>query len=48
MLPVDPQKSEDSLRQVLDTLPTLVWCTRPQVEINVECLSVEFHIVLLL
>jgi hypothetical protein len=24
MLSVDPQKSEDSLRQVIDTLPTLV------------------------
>ncbi len=29
MLSVDSQKSEDNLRQVIDTLPTLVWCTRP-------------------
>jgi hypothetical protein len=27
MLSVDSQESEDYLRQVIDTLPTLVWCT---------------------
>jgi hypothetical protein len=29
MLSVDSHKSEDNLRQVVDTLPTLVWCTGP-------------------
>ena len=27
MLSVDSQESEDNLRQVNDTLPTLVWCS---------------------
>ena len=41
MLSVDPQKSEDSLRQVIDTLPTLVWCTRP--DGSTEFLNKRWH-----
>src|ERR1700722_6633770 len=29
MLSSDFQKSEDNLKQVIDTIPTLVWCTGP-------------------
>src|SRR5271168_4361424 len=41
MLSVDSQKSEDDLRQVIDTLPTLVWCTRP--DGSTEFLSKRWH-----
>jgi len=41
MLSVDPQKSEDNLRQVIDTLPTLVWCTRP--DGSTEFLNKRWH-----
>ena len=41
MLSVDSQKSEDSLRQVIDTLPTLVWCTRP--DGSTEFLNKRWH-----
>src|ERR1700676_5548237 len=41
MLSVDPQKSEDTLRQVIDTLPTLVWCTRP--DGSTEFLNKRWH-----
>src|SRR6202167_6250663 len=41
MLTVDPQKSEDNLRQVIDTLPTLVWCTRP--DGSTEFLNKRWH-----
>ena len=41
MLSVDSQKSEDTLRQVIDTLPTLVWCTRP--DGSTEFLNKRWH-----
>src|SRR5271155_5894911 len=41
MLSVDIQKSEDTLRQVIDTLPTLVWCTRP--DGSTEFLNKRWH-----
>jgi formate hydrogenlyase transcriptional activator len=41
MLSVDSQKSEDNLRQVIDTLPTLVWCTRP--DGSTEFLNKRWH-----
>src|ERR1700684_2049761 len=41
MLSVDSQKSEDNLRQVVDTLPTLVWCTRP--DGSTEFLNKRWH-----
>jgi formate hydrogenlyase transcriptional activator len=41
MLSVDFQKSEDSLRQVIDTLPALVWCTRP--DGSTEFLNKRWH-----
>src|SRR5271156_2224646 len=41
MLSVDSQKSEDDLRQVIDTLPTLVWCTRP--DGSMEFLNKRWH-----
>src|SRR5271155_2193670 len=41
MLSVDTQKSEDNLRQVIDTLPTLVWCTRP--DGSTEFLNKRWH-----
>jgi formate hydrogenlyase transcriptional activator len=41
MLSVDFQKSEDDLRQVIDTLPTLVWCTRP--DGSTEFLNKRWH-----
>ncbi|MGA7315296.1 MAG: sigma 54-interacting transcriptional regulator [Silvibacterium sp.] len=41
MLSVDFQKSEDNLRQVIDTLPTLVWCTRP--DGSTEFLNKRWH-----
>jgi PAS domain S-box-containing protein len=41
MLSVDSQKSEDNLRQVIDTLPTLVWCTRP--DASTEFLNKRWH-----
>jgi formate hydrogenlyase transcriptional activator len=41
MLPVDSQKSEDHLRHVIDTLPTLVWCTRP--DGSTEFLNKRWH-----
>ncbi len=41
MLSVDFQKSEDNLRQVIDTLPTLVWCTRP--DGSTEFLNQRWH-----
>jgi formate hydrogenlyase transcriptional activator len=41
MLSVDSKKSEDSLRQVIDTLPTLVWCTRP--DGSTEFLNKRWH-----
>src|SRR5271167_2805646 len=41
MLSVDSQKAEDTLRQVIDTLPTLVWCTRP--DGSTEFLNKRWH-----
>src|SRR6266404_3172839 len=41
MLSVDSQKSEDNLRQVIDTLPTLVWCTGP--DGSTEFLNKRWH-----
>src|SRR5277367_6514873 len=41
MLSVDSQKSADNLRQVIDTLPTLVWCTRP--DGSTEFLNKRWH-----
>jgi len=41
MLSVDSKKSEDNLRQVIDTLPTLVWCTRP--DGSTEFLNKRWH-----
>jgi formate hydrogenlyase transcriptional activator len=41
MLSVDSQKSEVNLRQVIDTLPTLVWCTRP--DGSTEFLNKRWH-----
>jgi formate hydrogenlyase transcriptional activator len=41
MLSVDSQKSEDSLKQVVDTLPTLVWCSRP--DGSTEFLNKRWH-----
>src|SRR5271154_5157359 len=41
MLSVDSPKSEDTLRQVIDTLPTLVWCTRP--DGSTEFLNKRWH-----
>jgi PAS domain-containing protein len=41
MLSVDSQESEDNLRQVIDTLPTLVWCTRPNG--STEFLNKRWH-----
>src|ERR1700723_1269550 len=41
MLSVDSQKSEDNLRQVIDTLPPLVWCTRP--DGSTEFLNKRWH-----
>src|SRR5712671_6676901 len=41
MLSVDSQKSEDNLRQVIDTIPTLVWCTGP--DGSTEFLNKRWH-----
>lgn len=41
MLSVDSQKSEDNLRQVIDTIPTLVWCTGP--DGSTEFLNRRWH-----
>src|SRR6266403_1580867 len=41
MLSVDSQKSEDNLRQVIDTLPTMVWCTGP--DGSTEFLNKRWH-----
>src|SRR6266850_6033020 len=41
MLASDFQKLEDNLRQVIDTLPTLVWCTRP--DGSTEFLNKRWH-----
>jgi formate hydrogenlyase transcriptional activator len=41
MLSVDFQKSEDNLRRVIDTLPTLVWCSRP--DGSTEFLNKRWH-----
>lgn len=41
MLSVDSQKSEANLRLVIDTLPTLVWCTRP--DGSTEFLNKRWH-----
>jgi formate hydrogenlyase transcriptional activator len=41
MLSVAFQKSEDNLRQVIDTLPILVWCTRP--DGSTEFLNQRWH-----
>src|ERR1700720_3449257 len=41
MLSVESQKSEGDLRQVIDTLPTLVWCTRP--DGSTEFLNKRWH-----
>src|SRR5271167_3251975 len=41
MLSVDSQKSEANLRQVIDTIPTMVWCTRP--DGNTEFLNKRWH-----
>jgi formate hydrogenlyase transcriptional activator len=38
---VDSQKSEDNLREVIDTIPTLVWCTRP--DGSTEFLNKRWH-----
>src|SRR6267142_945584 len=41
MLSRDFQKSEDNLRQVIDTIPTLVWCTGP--DGSTEFLNKRWH-----
>src|ERR1700694_1974713 len=41
MLSSDFQKSEDNLRQVIDTIPTLVWCTGP--DGSTEFLNKRWH-----
>src|SRR5271154_4693726 len=41
MVSVDSEKPEDYLRQVIDTLPTLVWCTRP--DGSTEFLNKRWH-----
>src|SRR5271168_713821 len=41
MLSSDSQKSEDNLRQVIDTIPTLVWCTGP--DGSTEFLNKRWH-----
>ena len=41
MLSSDLQKSEDNLRQVIDTIPTLVWCTGP--DGSTEFLNKRWH-----
>src|SRR5271168_1926261 len=41
MLSSDSQKSEDNLRQVIDTIPTLVWCSGPQG--SIEFLNKRWH-----
>src|SRR5580692_917632 len=41
MLSSDFQKSEDNLKQVIDTIPTLVWCTGP--DGSTEYLNKRWH-----
>ena len=41
MLSSDFQQSEDNLRQVIDTIPTLVWCTGP--DGSTEFLNKRWH-----
>src|ERR1700681_4681044 len=41
MLSSDLQKSEDNLRQVIDTIPALVWCTGP--DGSTEFLNKRWH-----
>src|ERR1700674_3398851 len=41
MLSSDLQKSEDNFRQVIDTIPTLVWCTGP--DGSTEFLNKRWH-----